>query len=440
MRSVHRGLFFSAIWIFVLQVAARPEGAQAQESVRLPPVSEMATSAPLQACRVTLAEARQRALSKNPALVLARLNINGKHHAAAAATKDYLPKILGNVTYFHFDNPLGTVLTTRGTVLPATIPVNVLNQNTALSTALVAQPITKLIAVNAAVQAARADECIAQAKLDQGAKQVLSGITQAYYALLGAQRIQTALQLQATMLEQAIAARPIAELRISLVQLRQGMLEVDAQIRELTDQLNDLLDFPPGTVLELIDPVPPLPAIESADQAVQMSMMNNPEVREAAQNINRAEAAIKLARMEYLPDVNVVGGFANQTGASYIQQNITFVGVTGSYTFWDWRKRNDVCQQRQADLAMAHQNLLVVSGKVQAEARKSFGAFQQALASYRLAQEMVEACKDAERGAHDPATIMSTKAATATAELELMKAEIAYRVAHAQLAAATLCE
>ncbi len=31
--------------------------------------------------------------------------------------KDYFPKVLGSVTYFHFDNPLGTVLTTRGTVL-----------------------------------------------------------------------------------------------------------------------------------------------------------------------------------------------------------------------------------------------------------------------------------------------------------------------------------
>ena len=124
--------------------------------VRLPPVATLASVAPYQVCHLTLDEVKQRVLSNNRVLVLARLNIDSKHHAAAAATKDYLPKILGNVTYFHFDNPLGTVLTTRGTILPATVPVNVLNQNTALSTALVAQPITKLIAVNAAVQASRA--------------------------------------------------------------------------------------------------------------------------------------------------------------------------------------------------------------------------------------------------------------------------------------------
>ena len=117
------------------------------------------------------------------------------------------------------------------------------------------------------------------------------------------------------MLEQAIAAHPNPELRISLVELRQGMLEVDSQIQELTEQLNDLLDFPPGTPLELTDPVPQVPPIESADQAAQMSLTNNVEVREAAQNIAKAEAAVKIARMDYLPDVNVVGGYANQTGA-----------------------------------------------------------------------------------------------------------------------------
>jgi hypothetical protein len=46
---------------------------------------------------------------------------------------------------------------------------------------------------------------------------------------------------------------------------------------------------------------------------------------------------------------------------------------------------------------------------------------------------MVQARKDAEKAASAPAAMMGAKAATAKAELELMKAEIAYRVAHAQL-------
>ena len=63
-------------------------------------------------------------------------------------------------------------------------------------------------------------------------------------------------------------------------------------------------------------------------------------------------------------------------------------------------------------------------------------AFEQAQGAYQLAQEKVLAYKDAEKGAEGPAAVMAAKGATAKAELEAMKAEINYRVAHAKLTAA----
>ena len=78
--------------------------------------------------------------------------------------------------------------------------------------------------------------------------------------------------------------------------------------------------------------------------------------------------------MDYLPDVNVVGGYANQTFANYIQNNFNYVGVTATYTFWEWGKKHDVELQRQTDLSLARQNLQVTRDKVELAARKSFGA------------------------------------------------------------------
>lgn len=395
--------------------------------------SEAVSAGPITARRLTLEEAKQIALTSNKALVLAHLNIDGTRYATAAAKKDYLPKIIGSETYFHFDNPLGTVVTTRGGLQ---FNANVINQDAALTTAFVAQPITKLIAVSAAVQADRADESIAKAKLDKGTKDLLSGVAQVYYGLVGALRIQSALQLQSTLLEQAVAAQPAPELRISLLEVRQGLVQVQGQVRELTDQLNDLLDFPPGTMLELVDPVPAVPGVQNVDQAGQMALVCNPEVREAQQTIAKAEAAVKVAKMDYLPDVNVIGGYANQTDASYIQDNFTYLGITANYTFFEWGKKNDVLMQRQTDVALARQNLNVTRDKVLLEARKAYLSFDQALQAYRLAGEMTQACLDAEQGAVSPAAAMAAKGATAKAQLEYLKAEINYRVAHAQLESA----
>ena len=424
-------LWGSALVSFGQEFVAPPVGVPANNSGAFPAT----TSAPVcpSVCRLSLEDARQRAVATNRALGLAHLNVDSKHYATNAATKDYYPKILGNVTYFHFDNPLGSVLTTRGTILPSTITANVLNQDSTLSTVMVAQPITKLIAVNALVRISAADEKIAQAKLDQGTKEMLSDVTQVYYGLCGALHIQAALQLQETVLQQQLAAMNLPDVRIGLVEIRQGLLQVQGQVRDLTDELNDLVGLPPGTALVIEDPVPPLPPVATAEQASQMAQCYNSEIREAEQTICKAEAALKVAQMDYLPDVNVVGGYANQTFANYIQNNFNYVGVTATYTFWEWGKKHDVELQRQTDLTLAHQNLQVTRDKVELAARKSFGAFDQALAGYRLAGEMVQACQDAEKSANNPTALVSAKTATAKAQLAYMKAEIDYRVAHAQL-------
>src|SRR5262249_25621804 len=113
---------------------------------------------------LTLEDARQRALATSKGLGLAHLGIHEKREATAAARTDYLPKLLGNVAYFHFNDNLGTVATFRRTGMAGlppgttTVPVTAINQDSSLSSITLAQPITKLIAINAAVKLAEADE------------------------------------------------------------------------------------------------------------------------------------------------------------------------------------------------------------------------------------------------------------------------------------------
>ena len=310
-----------------------------------------------------------------------------------------------------------------------------LNQNSNLASAMVAQPITKLIAVNAAVQLARADRGVAQAQLDKGTRDLLSGVAQAYYAAAEAtSEFIAALELQASVLEQR--ARQAGSGTAHWPGGRPGKesFKCAASCKRFDQLLNDLLNQPPCTVYELVDPVPCEPAVRCADEAAQRAAACNPEVLEALQGIAKAEAAMRIARMAYLPDLNVMGGYANQTVANYIQPNIGFLGVTANYTFFEWGKRLDVKRQRQVDLAMANQNVRVVMDKIQLEARKAFDHYAQTREEFGLAGEMVQARKDAENAAAGMAALQA-KADTSKAELEQMKAEIAYRVAHAQLAA-----
>jgi outer membrane protein TolC len=389
--------------------------------------------------RLTLEEARQLALANNKALELGRLNVSVKQFAASAAWRDYLPKLLGVDYYFHFNQDLGNVLTiSRGSlgIVPGGITrsVAVFNQDSNLATIMLAQPITKLILVNVAVKLARADRDIAQAQLDKGLRDLLSGVAQAYYGLAGAQRIQIALELQIKLLEQVLAQKPLPELRVSLVEAQQGLAQVRSQVQELTQTLDSLLDLPPCTLLELVEPLPPDLVVHCAAEAAELAVTNNPDIREAEQGIAKAQAGLQAARMEYLPDVNIIGGFANQTWSSYIQPDIGYLGITATYTFWDWGKRKQIVRERQTQIALAHQNVRVTADKVRLEAAKAYDEYEQTRESYRLAGEMVQVRQAAEKQATEPQNALQAKGDTAKAQLEYMKAEIAYRVANAKLA------
>jgi outer membrane protein TolC len=389
--------------------------------------------------RLSLEEAQRLALSNNTTLSVGQRNVQEKLIAADAARRDYFPKLLGNFMYFHFSDNLGKVLTFhtgRFGLLPPgtqTFEAAVANQDSTLTAITLAQPITKLIAVNAAVQLARADAQIAQAQLDKGTRELLSGVSQAFQGMYGAHRIEAALDLQVQVAQQYSATNTNPEIRVAMIEAQQALAQVRSQLVELNEQLRNLLAVPPGTRFELVEPLPPAVPVSDAEEAVQLALRCSPQVQEAMANTDKARAALQVANSEYLPDVNIFGSYFNQTSASYIQPNFGAFGVSASYTFFDWGKRRRVRDQREMQIALASANVRATIEKVRLETVQAYAAYQQAHQAFGLAGDMVAARKDAERRQKAPTELATAKGATAKAELELIQSEIAYRVAHARL-------
>lgn len=388
---------------------------------------------------LTLEDAKQRALTTSKGLGLANLAIGEKREATAAARADYLPKLIANNSYFHFNSDLGivnTVRTGRLGILPPgtrTVAVTAVNQDSNLFSLTIAQPITKLIAVNAAVKIAEADEEISHAQLVKGTRDLLSGIAQAFYGLHGAQRIEEALRLQVGYAEQFSRVRSSPEVRVAAIEAKQALGQVHGQAVELAEQMNSLVGLPAGTILVLEDPMPPAPPVHSPDEAASRALSCNPQVREAMATTTKANAALQVAKSEFLPDISVFGSYFNQTSAPIIQENFGAFGISASYIFVDWGKRRHVKHQREFQISQAQKNVQATIDKVVLEARQAYGGFEQADEALGLAREMVDARRDAEGAAKLPAEIPAAKAATAKAELELLHAEANYRVAHAKL-------
>jgi outer membrane protein TolC len=311
--------------------------------------------------------------------------------------------------------------------------VTAVRQNSNLLSLTVAQPLTKLIAVNAAVKIAQADEQIAQAQLAKGTRELLSGVAQAFYGLYAAQQIETALRLQVGYAEQLSRVDSSPEVRVAAIEARQALSQVHGQAADIAEQLNSLIGLPAGTPLVLEVPIPPPPPVHSADEAASRALACNPQVQEAIASSSKAAAALQLARSEFLPDITILGSYFNQTAVPIIQPNFVGLGISASYTFFDWGKRRHVKHQRQFQVAQADQNVQATIDKIVLEARQAYASFEQAHEALALANEMVQARRDAERTENAPTAIQAAKAATAKAELEQLHADASYRVAHAKL-------
>jgi outer membrane protein TolC len=413
-----------------------------------------ATSPPPAVERLTLDEAKQRALANSKLLALAATNVEGKEFATRAMRAQYFPVISGTSIYFRFNDDLGTVLTTpgrhvtgpKGTPLafPPAVVINlpVLNQNSSASTIAATQPLTALLKVRQGVKAAQADEQIAQAQLEKGRRELASGTEQLFWGLLAAQRIRAGAQEGARGAE-ALAKMPGApvEVRLALAEARQGLQQVDNQIASLQEQMNLLLDQPPCTPLELVEPPVPTVPVACADEAVALALAHSPEVREAELNVQKAQAGAAAAKVDWLPNVVVTGGYANQTAADYVQPNIGYVGVVGSWTFVDWGKRRNTIREAENTVALANLKVRTTQDEVRKKALQAFRDLDQTQAAIKTAEEMValraEAAKKAQTPAAltNPGPLLEAGKKLAEARVDLVKAELAYRTAHAEFMA-----
>jgi outer membrane protein TolC len=385
-------------------------------------------------CYLTLDYAQQRALANNRLRSLALMNIQAKGEAIYVMEADYYPKILTSFYGFHYDQPLGTVL------VPARLPnlnpisVNVFNQDFGISAVTAVQPITALLKVHQGVKVAKADQEIARSQALQADQAILSGVEQLYCGLLAANRILASAQAAA----EAAGRMPPAQLstpeaRIAAVEAKQAIQAVSSQAFDLAEQLNALLDLPLDTRLVLAELPPLTPIITCPEQAIDLALRSSPEVFQADQTAAKAEAGLSVAKVDYLPDVAVMGGYLNQNGFNVIQSDVGYGALVVNYPLFDGGKRVHAVREAETVVAMARQKAFQTRDEVRLKALKAYREFVEAQASLEVAGEMVQVRKEAQQKPGTPEAMIATATELMKAEVALVQANAVCRVAYMKL-------
>jgi outer membrane protein TolC len=181
-----------------------------------------------------------------------------------------------------------------------------------------------------------------------------------------------------------------------------------------------------------------MPPADGSDTATPAA---SPDVPEAELNVVRAQTGVKAARVDCLPNVVIIGGHTDQTAADYIQPNIGCVGVMGSYTFLDWGKRRNSVHEAENTVSLANPKVRTTQDDVRKKTLKAFGDLEQTQLAIRSAQKMVALRTEAAKKAQTPAALTNpgplpeASKKLSEAQVDLVKAELAYRTAYAELMA-----
>ena len=404
--------------------------------------------------RLALPEAVDLALKGNSALKIARLKVYEKGKKVASASSDYFPH-LSNYTWYMGMSSSQLVSIPVGLV-PVPVERSIAGQGSStffLNGTVLAQPVTQLLKIHEAVGIARSDQCVAEADAKKAKDDVILAVHQLYYGLLIAKTRKAAAEAGLAAAreglreaEHAVVANNLLEVgkieaQTAVLQNKQSFLAANIQIADLNAELDQLLDLPLDTQLELSDPGPPEGPVESHDYYLQKALSQNPAVQAAKASVAKAHGGVNAAREAYIPDVTLFAANTYQQGASLLNQNIGTFGVTMSWDIWDWGKRNDVIGEREAQLSQAEENVHRVHDEVTVELDNAYRKLDNTKSMMEVAREALELQKERLRlvsnrlktAAISYAKYEEAVAAVKKAESDDLQSRLGYELAVAEL-------
>jgi outer membrane protein TolC len=364
---------------------------------------------PPAARRLSLREAVDLALARNHAVRLAQLSIDEKDRAKEAARSGYFPQVRNDTTLIHVTDTqlieipaggLGGVGTTL--VPPRTLILNQGGVSTATNGTGIVQPLTQLLKVRAANDIARAEVDATRGKARDVEDSTALMVHQVYYRILIADvrhraalaKIQASEDVQRERIQQvkygSALETDVIESRAHALQARQELLTTELQRSDLQMQLNDAIGLPLGTTL-LLDPNVSMPSAGCEREAcVRAALDAHPEIAEARAQVEQAASAVRLAKYEFVPDVEAFARYSFQNNVPFLAGRFGTVGIRASYDLFDGGRKRAVVREREVQLARARENLARISDGVELRVQTAYNKMERTRQMIAVSRELVD--------------------------------------------------
>jgi len=181
------------------------------------------------------------------------------------------------------------------------------------------------------------------------------------------------------------------------------------------------------------------------EAAVASALAHNPEIEAANHQIEKARAAVRAARAEYIPEVSAFAQHEYQNGAPFLSRNNGTAGLHMTWTIFEFGKRRGQVSEREAEVAQAEENLAHLRNRLRIDVEKAVRKLNTAESGVESAARLVASTTEAHRVASDEAEagtanrsfFLESEASMFTAQAELLRAEYDRSVAAADVARLT---
>lgn len=411
--------------------------------------------------RITLQQAVQSALKHNHDIRIAGYTVEEKQHAKEAAKSSYFPSIRNDSNFMHVtDTELieikaGSLGVAGGTSIP---PRNAIisqgGKNFITSGTQITQPLTTLLKIKRENDLAQAELKASREKAQLTGNDVTLAVHQVYYQVLIAQahrsatevRIKASEALQRERVEQVKFGSSLEESlidsRAQQLQVKQELLTTDLHLADLNLKLNDLIGLPLTTPLDLDPGVPEFQETCRREECVAAAESSHPEIRVAGADVEKAEAAVRLAKTDiWVPDVDAFARYSYQENVPFLARNFGTFGIHFGYDLFDSGRKKALLRERQAQLSQAKENLAKLTDAVELSVETAYNKLERTRQMLKVSEEILALRTESNRVRQQEliqGAALSSQADTATAqEYEakalLLQSQMDYLQAHDEL-------
>jgi outer membrane protein TolC len=357
---------------------------------------------------ITLQEAVEMALKHNHVVRIATYKVEEKKHAKDLARSAYFPLLRNDSNFLYVTDtqfigiPAGSLGTVSGVPLPeASVILNQGGRTIVSSGTALTQPLSELLKIKPANDVAAAELKGTRAKARQTENEVALRVHQIYYRILIAQahrkatlaRIQASEDLKSERLAQvkfgAALETEAIEGRAQSLEAKQDLLSTELQLTDLTMQLDDAIGLPLATPLALDAAVPEAGNICEREECLRAALAAHPEVGEAQAEIEKASAAVRLAKREYIPDVEAFARYSYQDNLPFLARNFGTFGVHFGYDLFDGGRKRAAIGEHEAQLSQARENLARIKEEVELGVQTAYNKLERTREMVKVSQELL---------------------------------------------------